>query len=78
MIYIYITYDTSKLLVDLIQPTLDKNEIRVKNSTSFVNEASEWHVDPEEEQCSYVTALYPSVPVKYVSWPLIGNSMYII
>ena len=59
------TYGTSKLLVDLIQPTLDKNEIRVKNSTSFVNEASEWHVDPEEEQCSYdVTALYPSVPIK--------------
>ena len=58
-------YGTSKFLVDLIQPTLDKNEIRVKNSTSFVNEAKTWSINHDEVQVSYdVVALYPSVPIK--------------
>ena len=58
-------YGTSKFLVDLIQPTLDKNEIRVKNSQSFVNEAKTWSISCDEVQTSYdVVALYPSVPIK--------------
>ena len=51
--------------MQLIQPTLNKNEIRVKNSTSFVNEANTWPIAADEIQVSYdVTALYPSVPVR--------------
>ena len=41
-------YGASKYLVDLFQPTLDKNEIRVKNSTSFVNEAKNWKIGKNE------------------------------
>ena len=33
------SYGASKLLVNLIQPLLNKNEVRIKNSSSFVNEA---------------------------------------
>ena len=33
------TYETSKFLVNLIQPTLNKNKVRLKNSTSFKEEA---------------------------------------
>jgi len=59
------THGTSKHLVDLIQKTLDKNEMRLKNSTSFVNEAREWEISTDEVQVSYdVVALYPSVPIK--------------
>ena len=59
------THGASKFLVDLIQKTLDKNEVRIKNSTSFVNEASEWEISTDEVQVSYdVVALYPSVPIK--------------
>ena len=58
-------YGTSKYLVDIIQPTLDRNEIRVKNSASFIDEAKTWNIDPDEIQVSYdVVALYPSVPIK--------------
>ena len=58
-------YGASKYLVDLFQPTLDKNEIRVKNSTSFVNEAKNWKISKNEVQVSYdVVALYPSIPVQ--------------
>ena len=32
-----VSHGTSAFLVDLIQPTLDKNEIRIKNSSSFVD-----------------------------------------
>ena len=59
------TYGVSKHLVDLLQETLNKNEIRIKKSTSFVNEAQEWEISPDEVQVSYdVVALYPSVPIK--------------
>jgi len=58
-------YGTSKYLVDMIQPTLDMNPIRVKNSISFIDEAKTWIIDPDEVQVSYdVVALYPSVPIK--------------
>ena len=35
-------YGTSKYLVEIIQPTLKKNEHRIINSSSFVNEAATW------------------------------------
>ena len=59
------TYGAAKFLVDVFQPTLNKNEIRVMNTTSFVEEAKDWQIDPEEVQCSFdVVALYPSIPIK--------------
>ena len=36
-------YGTSKFLVDLLQPTLNKNLTRVNNSTSFADEARVEH-----------------------------------
>ena len=58
-------YGTSSFLVQLIQPTLNKNNIRVKNSSSFVEEAKTWTIAPNEKQVSFdVIALYPSVNVK--------------
>jgi len=57
-------YGTSKHLVDIIQPTLNKSNIRVKNSSSFVEESKTWQIDPDEVQVSYdVVNLYPSVPI---------------
>ena len=43
-------YGTSKHLVQLIQPTLNKNEIRVVNSASFVEEAKGWEIAEDEVQ----------------------------
>ena len=58
-------YGTSQKLVSIIQPTLNKNNIRVVNSSSFVNEAKDWEIAEDEVQVSYdVVALYPSVPIK--------------
>lgn len=58
-------YETSKYLVNIIQPTLNKSNIRVINSSSFVTEAKQWTPDPNEIQVSYdAVNLYPSVPIK--------------
>ena len=58
-------YKVSKYLVEIIQPTLSKSKVVVKNSKAFVEEAKSWTIDPNEIQVSYdVVALYPSVPVK--------------
>ena len=58
-------YQTSKYLVKIIQPTLNKNDIRVINSTSFVEEAKSWNPSPNEIQVSYdAVNLYPSVPIQ--------------
>ena len=57
-------YETLKYLVEIIQPTLNKNKHRVMNSSSFVNEAATWETTQEEIQVSYdVTNLYPSIPI---------------
>ena len=57
-------YGTSKYLVDIIQPTLNKNKHRVISSSSFVNEAATWETTQEEIQVSYdVINLYPSIPI---------------
>ena len=58
-------YGTSSYLVKLIQPTLNKCDIRVINSASFVDEAKDWTIDANEIQVSFdVVALYPSIPIK--------------
>ena len=58
-------YETSKYLVDIIQPTLNKSNISVMNSSSFVTEAKQWTPDPNEIQVSCdAVNLYSSVPIK--------------
>ena len=59
------TYGISEYLVKLIQPLLNKNETRIKNSSSFVEKAKSWSISKTEVQASYdVVNLYPSVPLK--------------
>ena len=56
-------YRISKYLVDIIQPTLNKNQHKVKSSKSFVSQAQTWKIEPDEIQVLYdVTNLYPSIP----------------
>ena len=58
-------YGISSHLVAIIQPTLDKNKSRLRNSVSFVNESRSWDISPNEVQVSYdVVSLYPSVPLE--------------
>ena len=55
-------YGISKYLVDIGQPTLNKNKDKVKHSRSFVSQAQTQKVEPDEIQVSYdVTNLYPSI-----------------
>ena len=59
------SYETSELLVKIIQPTLNNNETRLKNSKTFVDISKTWTITPNEVQVSYdVVNLYPLVPVK--------------
>ena len=59
-----VSHATSKMLVNLIQPTLNKNSTRIKNSSSFVQEAKSWNIDANEIQVSFdAVALYPSIPI---------------
>ena len=58
-------YKVSKYLVKIIQPTLSKSPVVIKNAKAFVEEAKTWDISPNEIQVSYdVVALYPSVPVE--------------
>ena len=45
-------YGISKYLVDIIQPTLNKNQHEVKNSRAFVLQAQTWKTQPDEIQLS--------------------------
>ena len=57
-------YGMSKYLVEIIQPTLNKSNNKIQNSTSFIHEAKDWKIEPTEIQVSYdVVNLYPSVPL---------------
>ena len=57
-------YGTSKYLVKIIQPTLNKNKYRLLNSSSFVEEAKEWNISSNEIQTFFdVVKLYPSVNI---------------
>ena len=41
-------YGISKYFVDIIQPTLNKDQRKVKNSKSFVWQAQTWKIEPDE------------------------------
>ena len=57
-------YRTSKYLVDIVQPTLNKNKHRIINLSLFVNEAATWETTQVKIQVSYdATNLYPSIPI---------------
>ena len=57
-------YGISKYFVDIIQPTLNRNHHKVKNSRSFVSQTQTWATEPDEIQASYdVANLYPSIPI---------------
>jgi hypothetical protein len=58
------SYTLAMYLTQLIQPTLNKNKTRIKNTQSFVSEAKLWEIDPMEIQVSFdVQNLYPSIPI---------------
>ena len=60
-------YSTSKHLVKIIQPTLNKNKHRVLNTSSFVEEAKELNISSNEILTSSdVVNLCPSVPIDEV------------
>ena len=46
-------YGITKYLVEIIQPTLNKNNNKIQSSTSFVYEAKDWKIEPTEIQVSY-------------------------
>ena len=55
-------YGISQYLVELIQPTLNKSNYKIPNSSPFVNEVKIWLVKRNEVQVSYdIINLYPSV-----------------
>ena len=58
-------YGISKYLVDIIQPTLNKNQHKVKNSKSFVSQAQTWKIEPDEIQVYMMSQTfihqYPSI-----------------
>ena len=57
-------YGISKYLINIIQPTLNKNKLRVLNSSSFAKEVKEWNISSNEIQTSFnVVILCPSVPI---------------
>ena len=59
-----LAYRISKYLAEVIQPTLNKNNNKTQNSTSFVHEEKDWKIKPTETQVSFdLVNLYPSVPL---------------
>ena len=59
-----VPYGTSKCLVEIIQPTLNKSKHRVINSFTFVQEAKTCEIYQDEVQVSFDEVnLYPPVPV---------------
>ena len=59
-----IPYGTSKYLVDVIQPALNKNNHLVINLSSSAHEAATWETTQAEIQVSHdVINLYPSIPM---------------
>ena len=57
-------YRTSKCLVEIMQPVLNKNKHCVVNSSSSVNDAATWETTQEEIQVSYdAVNFFPSTPI---------------
>ncbi|XP_065650611.1 uncharacterized protein LOC136078744 [Hydra vulgaris] len=58
-------YGIFNYLVKAIQPIINKNYTRLKNSFDFINKTNSWNVDVNEVQVSFnVINLYPSIPLK--------------
>ncbi|XP_065640485.1 uncharacterized protein LOC136073060 [Hydra vulgaris] len=65
-------YGISEFLVKIIQPVLNENLTRLKNSFDFIKKAESWKIDKDEVQVSFdVVNLYPSVPLKEATLVLI-------
>ncbi|XP_065642427.1 uncharacterized protein LOC136074056 [Hydra vulgaris] len=65
-------YGISMYLVKLIQPILNENPTRLKNSQQFVEKAKSWDISSDKIQVSLdVINLYPSIPLKEVAEGLI-------
>ena len=57
-------YGIAKYLVEIIKSTLNKNDSKIQNSTSFVHEAKDWKIETTKIQVSYdVVNLYSSIPL---------------
>ena len=57
-------YGMSKYLVDIIHPTFNKKQYKVKSSRSFVFQDQILKTEPDEIQVSYdVANVYPSLPI---------------
>ena len=57
-------YRISKYLAQISQPTLNKSNNKIQNSTSFAHEPKDWKIEPNEIQVYYgVANLYLSVPL---------------
>ena len=58
-------YRISKYLLDIIQPTLNKNQHKGKSSKSFVSQAQTWKIEPDEIQVHMMSQTfihqYPSI-----------------
>ena len=59
-------FDISHYLVELIQLTLNKSKCKIKNSSSFINEAKNCLVQGNEVQVFCDINLYSSVPINKV------------
>ena len=46
-------YGISKYLVEIIQPTQNKSNNKIQNSTSFLHKAEDWKIEPTKIQASY-------------------------
>ena len=67
-------YGISNYLVKIIQPVLNKNKTRLKNSFDFINKANSWNIDKDKVQASFdVVNLYPSIPLKEATLILIDQ-----
>ena len=59
-----VSYGRTNYSTNIIQPVINKNKNKIKDSLIFTNEAKEWTIDPQEIQVSYhVCSLYPTVPL---------------
>ena len=55
-------YGICKYLVQIIQPALNKSNSNIQNSTSFVQEAKDWKIEPTGTQVSNdAVNLHPSI-----------------
>ena len=52
-------YGISKYLAKIIQPTLNKNNNKIQNSTLFVHEIKDWKIKPTKTQVSIIRCCMP-------------------